>query len=567
MNFKLNFYFLFSFFSFLTFNLYAFSFDKPDHVYINDYLKIHKEFVTELCQKNDPDKFNELFKNYSGEGFFLPLTEDDKINFAAINEALPELKLKIDWLRATIKTLENSKNLPDYSLELKELNNQIEKLLKLKEQFDKKWVEKKKITKANRIELNNLRTIFDKLILKIPYLLHYKFPIDYLDLRKEYETYKNGKKAKLPRMAQKIYILRKIIEDGAPTESPKNYFSPTDVYFRTTLNTIAISIQKRYETLPEDLRFDLNFLIKKLETKSKKEKELEKLQNWLSKTELQLNYYKKIIALKEQSHLDEIKETTNKIIQANGELKNFVQEKKKGIYNFWTKQSELNQILYVMENILYNEVGDLDGSSALERRSVAQIILNRYHEKSFTEILSNDPMYTFVQEINKSQQKSFPWLNLFFKQGEFSFTYFYIPANIKMYCPDVNLQGENSRKLNLTIALETLRSPDPSFKALRYFSRISMTGRIDMSSVWYDYTTVPEMPGNKIDENLLPNLKKRYQENVYQYFYTFKDRGNNPFEVVEIDKKTYVHSLLKDEKNQFYAYRNPHLFKYFEKKL
>ena len=99
--------------------------------------------------------------------------------------------------KENIKTLENSKTLPDYSANLKELEEQIDKLLKLKEQYDKNLGDKRKLTKANRIEINKLRTIFDNLIAKIPYLLHFKFPIDYLDLRKEYETYKNGKKEKI----------------------------------------------------------------------------------------------------------------------------------------------------------------------------------------------------------------------------------------------------------------------------------------------------------------------------------------------------------------------------------
>ena len=86
----------------------------------------------------------------------------------------------------------------------------------------------------------------------------------------------------------------------------------------------------------------------------------------------------------------------------------------------------------------------------------------------------------------------------FFKKGEFSFTYHYIPeltVFLPRYVEKVLKRLEDSGDSGSSC----LSSPSKlEVLPVRYFSRVSMLGRIDMSDLWGEFQALPEEPGVKI---------------------------------------------------------------------
>ena len=122
--------------------------------------------------------------------------------------------------------------------------------------------------------------------------------------------------------------------------------------------------------------------------------------------------------------------------------------------------------------------------------------------------------------------------------------------------------GRNLRETNIKISLKAIKEYRPEFNVLRYFSRISMLGKIDMSSVWTDYKKLPEAPGHKAIEQR--RLTRLYLADKYRYLYTFLDKKRVEYTVVQMGKKIYSLRWIKG-KPVFFDYRNPQLFSYFKK--
>ena len=174
------------------------------------------------------------------------------------------------------------------------------------------------------------------------------------------------------------------------------------------------------------------------------------------------------------------------------QLMKFNFEKQRKVYNFWLQENKLNRVLFVLETILFNEAGDVDGRDALERMDVVQVVFNRTQIPFYHTIEEDEAIYPYLRSIGKKKLTRSKWLNVMFKEGEFSFTYFFIPSSKNIYCPDVSRRGRFLRKENLGVILNMLKNPNSKFKATRYFSRASMLGRIDMAKVWTDFSALPE---------------------------------------------------------------------------
>ena len=247
--------------------------------------------------------------------------------------------------------------------------------------------------------------------------------------------------------------------------------------------------------------------------------------------------------------------------EASKLLKDYVYDQEARVYEFWSKQSELHKFLFSLETILVNEVGVIDGKYGIERAHVAEVVYNRYYDDFYNQLDTKQSLYSKIDpSIDKIKEK---WLNTLFRVGEFSFTYHFIPAVTKIFCPDMSRRGKAIRDKNLKIILKSVKKYDGGFKAFRYFSRVSMLGKIDMSTVWDDYVRLPEMPGYR--SQYQRRLLRYYLADKYQYLYSFTDDLNREHTVVKIKNKTYSYRLERG-KVVFYDYRNPHLFAYFKKK-
>ncbi len=242
-------------------------------------------------------------------------------------------------------------------------------------------------------------------------------------------------------------------------------------------------------------------------------------------------------------------------------LQDFVFQKHKETYDFWKNEDEAYQALYVLVTTLFNEVGGIDGSEAMERRDVLQVVINRYFNHKYNFIPENDHLYPYFTPKNfKGNWYENPWLNVMFKEGEFSFTYYFIHGAIRVFCPDQTWAGRKLRGENLELSIEALSDFNGDFHGVRYFSRASMLGRISMDKIWNEYSPIAERAGKEIDSKKQSLLLSAYKGKAYEYRYHFIDPKERRFKVVEINDKTYAFDQ-KEEK--FYLYRSPHFFKYF----
>lgn len=532
-----------------------FDINPSDHRSVRkDFLKIHKEFSSVTCTSGADTKYEELYRDFRGGGEFIPvLDQRKKMDLQTVKDHLHYFVRKKKWMTAMIRNVGSRSNFEDVFAQIEIVRDDINEYLN----YHKNYLESDKKNERlvwsikRRDQFKHFKKSFYDLMDMIPFLKSFEFPVDYLELRKRYDELSGVDE----RRANQVYFYRKLVEDGAQDENHRR----SDSFLRTTLSSVYLKVGKA-KFLDEDLRYDLNDTLTSLEylLSRGKDKQLERLNEWLARVQKQEIFYLNLLKLgqKERSEILEHQRV------ARYELSDYVLKKQEEVYTFWMKQSELNQALFVLESILYNEVGEVDGADALERKDVAQVVLNRRSHPWYGKLSSKDRFFGAHQNIKmrKSLEK-YPWLNVLFKNGEFSFTYYFIHASVHTFCPDMSKRGQKIRKRNLLIALDVLQNPNKHFKAERYFSRASMTGRIDMTSIWDDFIPYPERPGRPISFD--ERLRKKYLENQYLYYYYFKDPNGRYFKVINIDDQNYV---VPFKGIQFYTYRNRHYFRYFIKR-
>lgn len=507
---------------------------------LREYLKIHKEFSNTVCTNNISNDFTKLSKSYQGDGRYIPTTVTDKLDYEVIRNFISLMTEKSSWIQTQYEYLKVTADL-QVILDILNLTNK---------ELDTYYHDK------NSAHIEKIKSLLDEFTIKAPYLLSFKFPLDHLKLRADYDLYKNSPNPEFRRRANSIYFHRRIVQDGTLNEEMEG----SDSNVRAAFDTLYKSIEEKqkYKTeLSDSDRVDILYLVAsytKLLNEGKT-KLLARFQNWEQRNNRSLNFYKDLLLNKKIETDQLLREKKD----ALNNYKRFVLTNEARTYEYWSKQSELMQSLFVIETILYNEVGRVDAPDALERRDVTQILNNRYDNSRYNTLSQLDSItpYLAANMINVNANK---WLNLLFKEGEFSFTYFYISANLSIYCPDMSRSGQFYRRENIRIALGILNQPRKKFKAIRYYSRVSMYGRISMESVWSDFTPLPEVPGSLIRN--IKKIKSQYDQGEGLLLYKFTNEElKKTFQVVEIKNKKYVVDL--DNTKNIYHYRSPHLFRYF----
>jgi hypothetical protein len=215
-----------------------------------------------------------------------------------------------------------------------------------------------------------------------------------------------------------------------------------------------------------------------------------------------------------------------------------------------------------MDTIMYNEAGGIDGRDSLERKDIARVIINRHDDDYYSMFDKLDDLkerFTTAKKKNLGKQK---WLNVLFKEGEFSFTYYFIPSTIRVFCQPMTRLGRFLRKENINLALDIIDKNNVTSKHIRYFSRASMLGRIDMSSIWNDYELIPEKVGAKVQKKAR-EIRSLIKRKKYKYRYDFISENGKSYKVIGIKNRGYV---ISREDNALYRQRNPHLFTFFSYK-
>ena len=347
--------------------------------------------------------------------------------------------------------------------------------------------------------------------------------MNHLSLRADYEKVKDIATKEARARANSIYLSRRILQDGSYDEN----LTRNDSVIRSAFDTLYLSLSnsKDRNFLTENERSDFKYILGNFKNLLDLGKEtlIARFEEWIKRTERSLVFYQgladgKKIKTAEGSGPTDIASMLEERSRSLYNLKDFVLTKEGAAYEFWSKKSELFQYLYALETILYAEVGRIDAPDALERRDVAQVVINRFSHPMYSEMLTTDALYSYIPKelLNKTNK----WLNVLFKEGEFSFTYFYIPGNMHIYCPDMSKVGQFLRRENVRIALELLNKPRKNFPALRYFSRMSMYGRIEMDSLWEDYKALGEVPGKPVkNPKKLAELFKQERSHLILKFF------------------------------------------------
>ena len=534
--------------------------------HVRSYMKSFEKFRKQICVPKAEEIFNQSLKSYRGQGYWIPEVRDD-VDVDSIKALLPQMEKKLAWIRKEKAELEK-KSFPSEKVTAR-VKWLLSELLELKKDELTENEEKKKSSRQKSLKyIEKLQKEYASLVDKVSFYSNYAYPVDHLKNRKVHDSYREKTDDVAVRVSNYTFLYRKILEDGAYL---KNHTS-SDIYLRTTLDTIHFELNNHEFYLSEDARYDLEFVLAKIESELSKGKAraLERLTEWEERTERTLSFYRSLTAPENQKviTIGNVKTTANRELikehnKATHELKEFVYKKQAEVYKYWLNQPEITRAIFVLETILINEVGGVDGEDALERVDVAKVVMNRLDKPRYLSIGENDFIYPYLKKVtgdfNLQNEK---WLNALFKQGEFSFTYYYMNGVAMIFCPDISPYARKLRKKNVEIALQVLKEENREFAPTRYFSRASMIGRIHMDSIWEDYRPYPERPG--LLANGQKQLKSAFEKSQYKYLYSFQDPEERYFQVVEIAGKPYAMGEKKGVRI-FYEHRNPHYFRYFTK--
>ena len=529
-------------------------------------MKNFEAFRKQVCVPKAEEKFEQYLRSYRGQGYWIPELNDD-VDVTTINSLLPEMEKKMKWIQEERKKLEKG-NFPkaDVTASLRKILNRLLDLKKSELSSDE--AEKTKSRKESLKLLTTLLNEYDKLMKRTSFFTNHAFPVDHLKNRKVFDQFREAEDESSVKVANYAFLYRKIVEDGAWNKE----HTSSDIYLRTTLDTLAFELKQHDFYLSEDARFDLEFVLSKIESEINKGKTkmVERLVEWEERTNKAYTFYKSLTEPQNQSPIEiaGVKTTPNRELikehnKATNELKEYVYTKQAEVYKYWLGKPELPRAIFVLETILLNEVGGVDGEDALERIDVARVVMNRLDKPKYLSIGKKEFLYPYLKNIMTDNAiKSEKWLNALFKQGEFSFTYYYMAGVPKIFCPDMAPGAKKLRRQNVEIALRVLKEKENPIRATRYFSRASMIGRIHMDSVWDDYVPFPERPGLLAKGQ--EKLKKAFETGEYTYLYSFEDPDKKLYLVVQIKGEIFAIGEEKGIK-LFFRHRNPHYFRYFTK--
>jgi hypothetical protein len=210
---------------------------------------------------------------------------------------------------------------------------------------------------------------------------------------------------------------------------------------------------------------------------------------------------------------------------------------------------------------LLHEVGPLDPLE-LEKSWVGQVVINRINKPGYEHLKEQEELAVQLRKMGLDPNDL--WLNVLFRKGEFSFTYFFLPSSLRVFCVDHSPSAKNLRNQNIKLSIHILRHadmPDRLIEAQRYFSRVSMLGRIDMGKIWTNYAPVEERPG----KGMIPTMEQIHCINegtkCYRYLYNFFWQGD-PYFVIEMLGGKVV--WRRDSgRNYFWTVRDLDLFQFF----
>lgn len=524
---------------FLLFGLNSFSKFNQDQYY-----RHLGSMNAQLCTPIEIKKYEKLKSAYKTKGFYIPYRLG-KIDNNAISKNMGLLFEKLRWVDQNILELSKYSRSINILEHIKKIKENINENLSYKYRKEIKLEYGVDLVNSAKKSIDNIKLHFSKIEEKLFYLKGFRYPVDHLNNRAIYEKYKTEKNLVKKNIA---YVKRKILEDGTRAGNS------SDLLFRTSLDTIRLELDRTYNFLGDDLRYDLEWLMDKLKSKKVYTDPVRYkagFARWRNKVNDQIDFYSKILAGK---YKDDSKEKDF----ASKALENFVYNKEAMAYKFWAKIPETYRHAYVLDTVLYNEVGSLD-PEGVDKSDVLKTFINRTITKGFNDLDKSDLIW---KHLNGFKTGQYTWMNSLFKKGQFSFTYHYFSAVKNIFCAPMSKWANSLRKKNLKL-IDSFRSFDPDkepHKLFYYFSRVSMLGRINMTKIWYkDSDPISTRVGNNVKNR---SLSRSLKEEKFRYLFRFQENLKE-YMAIEINNKSYAVDLTT---NSFYSLRDSNIFKFFAKK-
>lgn len=534
---------------------------RPDQVkkLEHDYAKAHQLFVKQLCPAKMEPLFNRYFSRFQKTRYLIPVDDNNQLDQETVTYLLPRLDKKVKWIGSLEERLAKNSNFTSAYLKIGKIRKDlaIHQKQRRKHYLAKGFESKKKYRTLASKTRQRIVANFNNLLQDIPFLLSFDFPIDHLKSRQLYDSLKERKDRKSIIEANRVYMERKLVEDGAQDQDG----SRSDLFLRSTLDTLHLLFKQKQSFLSEEERYDLHDMLSSIEfqLKSGAPRLKRRLAEWKKRTIGAQQFYQHLSDKVQDGEGTMAGKLLAQKAKSTYELKKFVSEKQRDTFLFWAKYPKNIRALFALETILFNEVGKQDPYST-ERADIIRLVSNRQKIPYYSSLTMDDSLFYFLPNKYLKDSHDYSWLNTLFKEGEFSFTYFYIQGNLRIFCPDMSRSGKKLREQNLKLVTRLLSRPNRPFEGLRYFSRESMIGRIDMGKVWTQFESIPESPGPQQSRS---SLWKQYQKGNFSYLYHFDAEDGRRYEVAEENESTWV---IDPKRRRVYGYRNPHQFTFFRLK-
>src|SRR5690606_39284020 len=113
--------------------------------HLAEYLKLHDRFNKKVCTPGAEEKYWELYRDFRGDGHYIPVLGDGKLDRMTVSRFVPEIESKIAWIGEQKKILAKRNGFADVKVALNLLKERLEKSLDLKYKIFREKDEKKQV--------------------------------------------------------------------------------------------------------------------------------------------------------------------------------------------------------------------------------------------------------------------------------------------------------------------------------------------------------------------------------------------------------------------------------------
>lgn len=326
------------------FSFKCFSTERLDATILDEYLKAQKEFFHDSCKPGVEESFRQLDKNYRGDGNFIPVLLDEKIDLKTIKSHLPLLQEKKQWIEKQIESIAKIETKKIQAYELDRIQNDVNLLVEEYKDyyFTSDQEKKKKILENANLQFAQLVKEVEQFKNNFSYLVSFKFPINHLGLRGDYEKYKLSTSKEGRLKANAVYFYRKVVQDGSYDED----LARNDASVRATFDSLYLSLTQDSSRsfLTENERVDFQFVVanyrKLLHLGS--QGLLKRFTEWKERNDRAIDFYQSIVEgkkvkLSEDSQLKDVTTVLEDRSKSLYTLREFVLGKEAAAYEFWLK--------------------------------------------------------------------------------------------------------------------------------------------------------------------------------------------------------------------------------------